>query len=183
MEIIKELKELRDNKENIDKLMVAIAIEQEELAKKVHLLKVINLSIRIEDILSKDFCKNSELKNIQIKLSHEYDNNTRDYEEQVTCRLVDAHNCPVNISDAPGSSQELRQVLNNMFYSIRNLKVDLYNEDFSSNIPVFLKLEAGIGEKILDLLLSKELQRVYSYSQMELSLSNNEENNRKKIKI
>lgn len=183
MDITKELQDLSIDKQNINKLMDSVAIEQEELAKKAHLLKVININFLLEYTVLEDYCKNSELKNIQVNLGNEYDDTTRDYETRLIFNLVDSENNIIPANKIPINSQNLQQVLRVIASLSKELRINLYKRELRNDSRYILELKPGIGDKFLDLCLSDELKNIYDYSMMQISLSHNEGNNIKKIKI
>lgn len=179
MDIVKELKEFKSDKNCLDKLIDDIAMQQNELAKKSHLLKAIGVSSLIEDAVSEDFFKNAEVKNIQICLGHQYDDSTGDYEYRLIFALVDSNNVVIPRGKLPANSEQLQRFFHAIFYAIKDLSIDSYSEKLKDNSKHTLELKPGIKEEVLDLFLCEELKKTYEYSHMQLNLHDNELQNRR----
>jgi hypothetical protein len=179
MNIIKELHEFKSDKDCLDKLIDDIAIQQNELAKKSHLLKAIGISSLIEDAVLEDFFKNAEIKKIQICLGHQYDDSTGDYEYRLTFTLVDSNNTVIPRGKIPINSEQLQKFFHTVFYAMKDLSIDSYCEKLRDNSKYYLELKPGVGEKILDLFLCDELKKVYEYSNMQIGLHESESHNKR----
>jgi hypothetical protein len=164
MDIIKELKLLNKNT-NINKL-VDDAMEQRKIwDQKAHILKVINLVREIEKLVAGKIFEQDEIFMINMA------------------------------SYGSGSSNHIGIILlSSQFDMLKNPKKKEYHNFFSSlskladfdikNTPgafdAYIKLDKSIDEQIYKILLSKELRSILDYSQEQLSINDNEQENQHK---
>ncbi len=167
MDIKEEFKNIINGK-NADKVVEEIAIEQENLAKMSHLFKSISLANKIEKILEEGRFQEQNLKHLAIEYK---------------IRGIEGGEIEFWILNEDGGFivNALRHEVKQAFSCINGFDYRFVSENFFHK-EYKLDLKIGIGEELLNLLLSDELKKVYEYHKMELELPNSNITD-KKLKI
>lgn len=177
MDIVKELKQLNSENFGIDTIKQA-QIEQEELAKKLHLLKTVSVANQIEKLVSTDLFSKYGLQFLQLSMNYD------DREVGTTIEfflLNEDHGREISYYDASVSEQAL--VLWNIFSEFGALREELVSDQFRKKQYLDVSLKVGVKEGILDILVNDELKKIYEYSKMQTELPSNNEAANKKLKM
>jgi len=170
MDIKAELKEIILHGADADNLVKDIAIQQEELLKKSHLLKVISFSNKMEKFVAENVFVDSDIGYLELESLYNASDNA-----EIEISFLSEHK-----KDYIGD-KKLRYLIKGALKDIQNCSKEFLHESFN-NKNYILDLKLGIGNKILEIFLSDQLKKVYDYSKMQAELSENN-NQEKKLKI
>jgi len=177
MDITEELEKIDNNPNAGDNIIEKALIEQNELLKKIHLLKVISAATKVEDLITTDLFKKEKIKSIQFILA-----SSGDYNYKIDFDLLNENNDIV--ASHYTQYNKLAKNLNEIFTIIGEFDTKLINEQhFSDDQQPITELNLGVREKIIDLFLCNELKKVYDYHRMKSELFTNNEVNSKKMKM
>jgi hypothetical protein len=177
MDIIKELKNLKTDKNGLNQIIQNIEFEKEELNKKLYLLIVINLAERLEEFISTDLFKSSKISYIEIIPSFDNFNEKNFY---INSRFLKEDKTAFQGKIL--NDDRILENLHTMFKEVSEVSFNLVNPKVIKNDQI-LKFELGIGEKILDIFLSDDLKAIYQYNQMQIELPDNNKEKLVKPKV
>lgn len=177
MDIVKELEQLNSESFGADIIKQA-QTEQEELAKKLHLLKTVSVANHIEKLVSTDLFSKFGLEFLQLSMNYD----DREVGTTIEFFLLNEHQ-EREVSYYDASVSEQAEVLWNIFSDFGALREDLVSTQFRKKQYLDVRLEAGVKAGILDILLNDDLKKIYEYSKMQAELPSYIENNQKKMKV
>jgi len=178
MNLSEELKKIDENKNSINGLINALFDEQEELGKKLHVLKVIKIANDIDEMIKNDDFMKAEI--IYMKLLNNY---SEDYSYRV---LVDLHNkdhkeiSNYNLLNNPIDSIK---GIGELFSILDGFRPVYASDDFMENSRKIIPLDNFFKENFINLLLSKDLKTTLEYYKMEKELSHPSSNKIKQPKV
>lgn len=181
MDITSELTEIDSNNLSVDKFLKDIEAQQYELFKKAHLLKVINFSNEVEKLVKTNIFKNYGIYFIEVYWDRPMGSNNI----KVSFLMQDKNNKRMNVLD--GNNGLIKPFSN---ISILADKLNWFKPEFVKESAlelnpkdIILDAKLGIKDKLLDILLSNELQSILNYNKMQNELGNSNSNNDKKLKM
>jgi len=175
MNLKEDLENLEKSDDFGDSLIQQAITEQEEIVKKIYMLKVVSLAKKIDDLTKSDFFSKDGIEFIQI--TYEYD----DENFRLEFYLVDQdEEIMGGYSDADGHKQI--EALTEKFEAIYPLDLELVSSNLKGN-SINFELKPGIKESIVNLLLNSELIKLYNYNKMQSELPQGNEASPRKIKM
>ncbi len=172
MDITKELLEINSSKDAGASLYQDIKRQQEELLQKRHIVQILCAATEIEILIAEGFFEKDKVKFLTISGDQDYNGN---------CRIV-FDGLDKDQEYAMGATADYYERLFENIFKYKELDVFLTDIDFNTD-NYNLELVPGITEKILEILLSADLKKVYDYNKMQLEMPSNNKNNEKKLKI
>lgn len=181
MNIKEELQKL-DSIDNFDiesiNVIKQIKFDQEELTKKLHIVKAVIFANKLEQAVSTDFFSKMGIRYLQ--LNRAYTDNEGDV---LRFYLLDKNNQGLFAHYDAHENEQTRAVYA-MIEELHPFEPENLNLKLFSSTLVSAELSPGVKEKILDLLLSTELKGEYEYNKMQGELpSNNTNINNKRLKV
>jgi hypothetical protein len=175
MDIKKELKEIENNPDCLEHSIKRVLLEQEELKKKLHLIKVIGLSNKIEKAVKDGHFKKPEIVAIQLVFEYYNDENYK-----IDFYLKTKEN--EYISEFSGEEAYNKQIrfLKKLLKDTGPFEINFMNRSKSRRD---IELKVGVKDNFLKIFLSKELRKIYDYNKMDLDLTVNDVIPTKKLKI
>jgi len=164
-------KELNDLKVGLTpgEILNNLMEERGQLEEKIHLFKVIRLATDIEKMIESNMFERFGIDNI--KLEHQV-YNSMNY-SAIVYNLYDINGKRINEIVEP--VRKIKDLFENMSeIDSTNLSINMHDD---SGMPI--KLEKGAKEKIINLLLSKDLKTKFDYQMMQSDLDINPENKNK----
>ncbi len=153
----------------------------EEQIKKLHLFKILSISNKLEQKVKTDFFSKDNIKFLKIYL---HDDDRRENHYLIGFNLFNDNELVRNFSDKKFVEKHdyFISLLKDQIEGSGSLSDKLINIDIKDN-PKYLALKPGIGEKLIDILLSKELKSILDYNKLQLNIPVNHQSNQTKIKI
>jgi hypothetical protein len=183
MDMQKELKELIYGDDFGAEVINQVTEQQNELEKKMHILKAASLAYQIEALVATDFFSKDDMQYLQLNCDYDQDNGRH----MVEFHLADENNA-IMVGYYDHQFNEQAEVLYQIFGNLDNFNFDLANSQLKYG-SANLELKPGIKEEILTLFLDSELKKIYNttkvqveYNQMNAELPINNTNT-KKIKM
>jgi hypothetical protein len=174
MDIKNNLKEAIENRDAVEKIIKSILDEQAQLEKKLHIFKVISLADKIEQAIETGYFNEPKVEALTFVLDY----NDFIYLE-IGYYLTNDDQTLFSENDNKIYYEKPISFFTDLFKEMGKFKAELTSENHE---PDELKLEIGIKDKILDILLSDELKKILEYNKMQLELPTNK-NNTKKSKM
>ncbi len=173
MDIKNEIEELELSNDFGEQIIKNAIHEQEQIVKKIYLLKVLSLAKQVDDLTKTDLFSENGFEFIQI--TYEYD----DQNFKLEFYLVDKDE---EIVASSYDADDQVEVLSDIFGSIYPLELDLVSHQLKGN-TINIPLKPGIKNTIIQLLLNPELKNLYDYNKMQSDLPENSEKNSKRMKM
>jgi hypothetical protein len=169
MDIREELKDLLYENKSAHDLRNEIIQEKVQIEKKLQIIQAISLAQKMEKAVKENLFSNFSLINFEIRF----------YSLTLSVKYSLKSKGKKNITP------ELIEFLDEISHDIELLYAKYRNEKKLSNLNPEHKLELkpGIGEKMLELFLAKELKTIVDYNKIQLELPNNNDSASKKLKI
>lgn len=178
MDLKRELESIQIG--NSDELRSQLYQEQNEIAKKIYIITILEAATKIEKMIDDNIYNKFNCNMIQLYCEYEPGiGNIINFDllDQYEVKIpVYKRNLPREIADVPSKIKDL-------LFSLNGFNGDFIDEDFSQGNKIFLEIEPGLGTKVLNLLLCQEFKTELEYNQMQLSLGENNRTDTKKIKI
>ncbi len=183
MDLIKELEKMEKGNLSLHEIRQEIEEQQLQLEKKAYIFKVLSIAKDVEDYIKTESFPSKDIAGIELD-SYESENEVsiafsffRNDGETIYHDLMK--------KEYPEILQRFREIFNGpAFANLKDLSVknEFLNKEFVQSGSQEFDLNEGVGEEIIDVLLSKELKSMLDYSKMQLSLDNKSEKN-KKLKV
>jgi hypothetical protein len=176
MNIKDELKKLDYDEQLGEEIIKKHQLKQEELMKKIHIFKSVLLTNKIEKLVSTDIFSKVNINTLKISKKQE-----KNIGDKIVFYLIDESNKAFSYFDSHAIKQT--QILYEVFENFGVFNVSLTNNKLIEHMHISLELKPGIKDKILEIILSKELKKIYEYNKFDLDLPDNSGNNNKKLKL
>jgi len=174
MDIKKELAQLNSSKNFGEDIVDDLASQLKEFKDKVHLFNVIFIANKIEDAVINGFFINEKYLNLDLMIQQGFNYN-------IMCDLLDEDRGLILDYTNINSNTKQTEFIQNLFNKINGFSSEDINSEFDKDVELELKL--GIKDKIIDLLLSKELKATLEYNKMGMELPKTPKNKSKNIKM
>lgn len=176
MDISEELTQIKTGLNDPQTVLNNLLNERDEFNKKVHIFIVLNIANTIKEMVDSNVFQEHDIGSINI--SHKY--NSEIFTNFIDFQLFDANSNKIEYIISSAEKVAVHQKLIELFNDLYDFSYDNINEDFCETTKN-LKLVSGADEKLLDLLLSKELRIALDYSELKTSFADNK-NNKKEVK-
>jgi hypothetical protein len=140
-------------------------MQQDELTKKIQILKVVAFADKIENVVSTDLFSKDGIEVMRVN---------SDYDDQQNRHIVEFHlfdqdgEIVANYYDHIGHEQG--EVLYSIFETLYGFDIELATTKLQLNI-INLELKPGIKEEILKFFLNENLKQIYDYTKKEIEYS------------
>jgi hypothetical protein len=183
MEISKELKDIALKEKSVNGILKEIRIQREEIYKKEHIFKALAVTTLIEEMIENGQFEEHGVKTI--KISYHYDKNSdfntmNFYLYGIDNKGFSKYNRSGKAEDEPLEPvKKLKEVFDrfHIFYT------NEICEDFMPDEENIFDLKPGVGDNILNMLLSKELKAILQYSHLRNDLPKNKADTKGKSKV
>jgi hypothetical protein len=176
MDISEELNEIKIGLNNPQTVLDSLLKQRDEFNKKIHIFIVLNIASAIKEMIDSNMFQEHDIASINI--SHKY--NDEIFTNFIDFKLFDSNSNKIEYVLSSAEKFQLKQRLTDLFNDLYDFSYDNINEDFAETTQN-LKLVSGADEKLLDLLLSKELRIALDYSELKTSFADSK-NNKKEVK-
>jgi hypothetical protein len=179
MDLLKELAEIDTDQSSADNIINDIENQKYELSKKSHILKILALCNQVEKIIDEVEFKQDKIKFLKVY----WEGNAQRKDIKLGFYLLD-------------SNKKELAVLNENYTFIKSFsmlsketdKLGLFDPAFKSDLDpnsedMILDAKLSIKEKLLNILLSKELKSILDYNRMQLNIPENENTKKVRMKI
>jgi hypothetical protein len=173
MDISEELKQIKTGLGSHQMVLNNLLNERDEFNKKVHIFIVLNIANTIGEMVEANFFSDYSIDSLNI--SHKY--NDEMFVNFIEFKVFHANLDVIEYAKFSQKNLEPIQKLIELFDDMYDFAYDNISEEFCETTKN-LKLEKGVENKLLDLLLSKELKTTLDYSQLKISLENNSNPNK-----
>lgn len=182
IDIINQLLKAKDDKSEIKNTIEKLKHQQEETQKQLYLFKVLNLVQEFEDMIESKVLETEGICTADINISVEED----------IGNVI--HITPYNKSDSYVddfvfdengefvNNQKITNI-NNLFSTLDGLNRDYVSDGLKNNKVYNIKIKKGCSKVLIEALLCKELSALLEYSEIEHSLSNQNQIPNKRIKM
>ncbi len=177
MDITKDLRRVMANDSSPNQIIDEIHKQQNELRLKAHLFKVLSLHKAIEETINDNTFKNTGIEFIHLEFLYDID---KDEHKGFTVNYS-LHDINNNIIPRFKVSQT-NGLFRKAFFEIKNVDINLTNSEELEKYHMF-EVKPGLGDKLIDLFLNKELKTILEYNKMQISLENNNGNKAGKPKL
>lgn len=171
MDLINELKDIKNNKLPIENLIQNLEEEYANLGIKIYLLKIINIS-KLVNQLAQTEMSNDQISGIE--LSHNYDQSNK-----FSIQLFD-HKEKYIKKDT--QFRENSRYLLELLKQHEKLNQDYVSKSFWNNRTGKIFFNQDIQDQVFDIFLNDELKKSLKYNQLSANLEENQNNN-KKLKL
>lgn len=178
MDISKELEQIDNNKIRVAPLLNNLVAQREELDKKIHLFKIVQIANTIKEMVNNDEFKTDDI--YSIKLFNVYDD---DYGYRINFRCYDKNYDLVSEINWLNEPVESINVLEKLIQTLIGFNSTYINEDFVEGSNKEIIMKQGCEKDFLNLLLSKELKTTLDYSTLKKEVPQANEVKPKKHKI
>lgn len=181
MDLIKELEKLEVGNVSHDALVEQLEEEKANLDKKAYIVALLHTAKRVEEYVGSRNFAALNIKGFKLECYIDED----DYHSMKLhfYRPDGGIILPLTMrQEYPGLTARLDEIFNNGNPKYWMIKTEYLNEDFIESQSHNIDLVKGAGEKVLSVLLNKELKNVLDYSRMQVDLPTNDSNS-KKLKI
>jgi hypothetical protein len=168
-----ELKSIEISEDGLDRKIIGIESQKNELKKKSHILKILSISNQMEDFVKKDFFKKANINEIRLYITQDYDNGPLYQFELINEKE------PLSYHNNDEEYIKVFDTLENLFSQITEFDHDFTNHELQNES---IELKTGISDRLVNLLLSDELLKALNYNLIKIELSGNINVN-KKFKI
>lgn len=175
MDIKKEISEIISDNNSVNTVIDKILEEKEQLDKKIHIFKVIDLGNKIEKAIESGLFKKPKVVSINLCLAYQ---NSEYFETLFSVENNDGDS--ISLYDNRLYYEKTINFFEEIFIQMGTFRTAFTNGETEHNK---IKLTKGIKEKILNVFLSEELRKIYDYNLMDLELDNSNEKNNKRLKI
>lgn len=178
MDLIKELERLEKGNISHDDLVVQLKEEKANLDRKAYIVALLHTAKRVEEYVGSRNFAALNIKGFQLECYVDDDN----------CHSLRIHFYRPDREiiypramreEYPGLSARLDEILHGGNPKYWFIKTEYLNEDFIEAGSHDIELVKGAGEKVLSVLLNKELKNILDYSRMQLDLPINDGNSKK----
>lgn len=183
MEISKELASIFLKEKTVQDVLKDIELQRENIHKKEHIFKAIAIADALENMIDSGLFEQYDIQ--KIKMSHYYDtsveiNTMNFYLYGQDNKGFSKYNRSGKLEDEPVEPvKKLKKVFDD-FHLFHTKEI---SEDFREEDEKILEIKKGIGDEILNLLLSSELKSILSYSKLKNNLPDGKEDGKSINKI
>jgi hypothetical protein len=178
MDMKKELAALNISDNFGADIIKQVILQEQELAKKFHILKVTSFANQIEAIVNTDLFIKDDIKFLEIIYEADDHNGATDI---LIFELIDKDGETVaGYYDAEDNRQA--KIVHDIFEELHGTNLNLINPKLKKS-DIRLELKPGIKENIMDALLNKNLKTIYDYNNIENIIEDSNKNTSKKLKI
>jgi hypothetical protein len=162
MDISKDLKDVKEGKTYLSTIISDLEAQKEDISKRIHLFKVVNLISVIEEFLQYGAFEENDIQMIQIWNKFDDDKGYKIYFE-----YYDKEGDLLIRFGDDGNYIEPVMSLQSIFYDLEGYNSSYVGEKFKENAVFQFEMKEGCEEKFIDLLLSKELKASLQHSMLQ----------------
>ncbi len=167
MDISKELELIEKKQVMHDSIIEEMMQKQLEIIKKIHLIKTLSVVDVIENMLRLNIFQEYNIDNIKIEFEYNYSNEN----PEIKYYLYNYGGEEIDNFNSSSNPIVPVEMLNSAFEKFGGFRMDNVSKEFRTQGVSWLIVEEGMGQKILNLLLSDELKISLQYSKLKVNFN------------
>ncbi len=164
MDMINELKFIKDNRENISMNIDILTKEKEFISQKIHILNVLNIIKDVEEIA--ELIKEEDVSEMNFFFYNDSDS------PPILFTIIKNNNEDFEYYNKP-----------DFIYGYLQDKLTAIEHRYLKRIDFKIDLSENIKEQILKYFLTDEMKKILDYSEMTINLETNHNAINKKVKL
>lgn len=181
MDLTKEITEIMLDKKNPSNVVSDLVNEQEQLRKKIHIVKVLGVATELENHIKEGFFQKYGICFIHLIYARNYDGDGY----ALCVDICDSRHKIIEKNRAKDAKRyaEVFKLIYNIFEPVSKLYKELVNSEFNEMEMSSIQLRHGISEDILTLMLAEDLKKALDYNKMNVLMPQKDNSTVKRPKI
>lgn len=173
MDLINELKEIKQKSAPVKDLLEQVRQEQIVLEKKFYVLQVLDCAKKIAEVAQSGLIPTKRIPAMNLYYYSDHD------DKGFSFHFVDAIGRRISTSVIDRDHRDAHKNVEEIFLELKIVNTNYFNEEFKSEGLASVALTGDVEKNILNTLLNKELQTVLQYSEMQSDLESTEVSQKK----